>query len=40
MSSDGHDVPFCMKRALANQSSPAPTHFSRVSEDSPNLEQF
>ena len=39
MSSDYHDVPFCNRRALGNQSSPAPTHVSQVSEDSPNLDE-
>ena len=35
MSSDYHDVPHCIRQALAT--SPAPTHYSRVSE-SPSLD--
>ena len=31
MSSDYHDVPHCIRQALA-ATSPAPTHYSRVSE--------
>ena len=30
MSSDYHDVPHCIRQALA--ASPAPTHYSRISE--------
>ena len=37
MSSDYHDVPHCIRNALA--SSPAPSHFSRISDSSPEPRQ-
>ena len=37
MSSDYHDVPHCIRQALA--ASPAPTHYSRISE-SPSHDDF
>ena len=37
MSSDYHDVPHCIRNALA--SSPAPSHFSRISDSSPEPHQ-
>ena len=39
MSSDYHDVPHCLHRALQHQASAAPTHFSRASEGSPDHQE-